>query len=315
MTALARYLDVHHHALPPEYVKEIGSAAIGALAGRPGAPPWTAASSVEVMDQLGIETAITSISAPGIPLNDPKAVQRLARMCNRFQKQMTVDHPGRFGMFATLPLPDIQASLGETEYAFEALSADGVVLLTNYNDAYLGDAHFAPLFEELNRRRAVVFVHPTVCRCSFGVQPGIPTAILEFPHDTTRTILSMMFHGTFRKYPDIRFIFSHAGGTIPFLVNRIGILPMPDSDPEGPFHFLERQYFDLALSANPPVIGALLGMVDVSHVLLGTDYPFAPPAIVRGAVEGIAAAPLDAGSIRMIQSENAIQLFPRFARK
>ena len=309
----ARPIDVHHHILPPEYVKEVGGSAIGAPAGRPGAPPWSAAASVEVMDQLGIETAITSVSAPGIPLNDPKAVERLARTCNVFAKQMTVDHPRRFGMFAVLPLPDIEASLAEVRYAFEELSADGIVLHTNYRDVYLGDAHFSPLMEELNRRKAVVFVHPTVCQCCLGVQLGVPTAILEFPHDTTRTIVSMLFHGTFKKHPEIRFIFSHAGGTVPFLINRIGILPMPQLDPDGPMPFLKRQHYDLALSANPHAMGALLGMVDVSHVLLGTDFPFAPPASVRAAVEGVAASSLSQAGIRGIQRENALLLFPRFA--
>lgn len=306
-------IDVHHHVLPPQYVAEIGGPAIGAPAGRPGAPPWSVASSIEVMDQLGIETAITSVSAPGFPLNDLKSVQRLVRACNEFSKQMTVDHPLRFGMFATLPLPGIESSLAELRYAFEDLSADGIVLYTNYRDVYLGDPHFTPLMEELNRRRAVVFVHPTVCQCCQGVQPYIPWAILEFPHDTTRTVVSLLVNGTFKRYPEIRFIFSHAGGTVPFLINRIGIMPMPVLEPDGPLQHLKRQYFDLALSANPQAMGPLLGMVDVSHVLLGTDYPFAPAASVSAAVEGVAASPLNEQDIRKIQRENALFLFPRFA--
>ena len=310
-----RCVDVHHHVLPPEYVKEIGGSAIGAPAGRLDAPPWTVASSIEVMDQLGIETAITSVSAPGIPLNDAKAVQRLARACNEFSKQMAVDHPRRFGMFAVLPLPDIAASLGEVKHAYEVLSADGIVLHTNYRDLYLGDAHFSPLMEELNRRKAIVFVHPTVCRCSLGVQPDIPTAVIEFPHDTTRTITSMLFNGTFKSHPDVRFIFSHAGGTVPFLINRIGNNPTVAArlGPEGPLPLLKRQYYDLALSANPQAMAALLSMVDVSHVLMGTDYPFARETSVRAAVEGITNSSLDERSIKMIQSENALLLFPRFA--
>ena len=286
---------------------------IGAPAGRPDAPPWSVASSIEVMDQLGIETAITSVSAPGIPLNDAKAVQRLARACNEFSKQMAVDHPRRFGMFAVLPLPDIAASLGEVKHAYEVLSADGIVLHTNYRDLYLGDAHFSPLMEELNRRKAIVFVHPTVCQCSLGVQPDIPTSLIEFPHDTTRTITSMLFNGTFKSHPDIRFIFSHAGGTVPFLINRIGLLRTPHLGPEGPLPLLKHQYYDLALSANPQAMAPLLSMVDVSHVLMGTDYPFARQTSVRAAVEGITNSSLDERSVKMIQRENALFLFPRFA--
>jgi predicted TIM-barrel fold metal-dependent hydrolase len=226
---------------------------------------------------------------------------------------MTVDHPRRFGLFATLPLPDIDASLAELRHAFDALSADGIVLYTNYRDVYLGDTRFSPLMEELNRRKAVVFVHPTVCHCCLGVQPEIATAMLEFPHDTTRTIVSMLVNGTFKSYPGIRFIFSHAGGTVPFLVNRISIWPMPRLAPDGLLPFLKRQYFDLALSANPQAMTPLLSLVDDSHVLLGTDYPFAPAASVRAAVEGISTSSLTQNSISRIQRENALLLFLRFS--
>lgn len=306
-----RCIDVHHHVLPPQYLAEIGGPVIGAPAGKPGAPPWSVASAIEMMDQVGIETAITSISAPGFPLNDLKAIQRLVRTCNQFSKQMTVDHPRRFGMFATLPLPDVESSLAEIRYALENLSADGIVLYTNYRDVYLGDDHFTPVMEELNRRKAVVFVHPTVCQCCLGIQPQIPSAFLEFPHDTTRTIVSLLANGTFKRYPEIRFIFAHAGGTVPFLINRIEIIPIFGHEDLLPY--LKRQYYDLAISANPQAMGPLLGMVDVSQVLVGTDFPFAPPAVVRGAVEGVAASSLNEQNIRKIQRENALILFPRFA--
>ncbi len=312
-TRSLRCIDVHHHVLPPEYVKTISGSVIGAPAGRPDAPPWSVESSLEMMDRLGIQTAITSISAPGFPLSDLKAVQRLARSCNEFSRQMTVDHPRRFGMFATLPLPDVEASLAEIRHACETLSADGIVLYTNYRDVYLGDAHFIPVMEELNRRKALVFVHPTVCNCCLGVQPNVATAMLEFPHDTTRTIVSLLINGTLKRFPNIRFIFSHAGGTVPFLVDRIDIWPMPLLGPEGPLPYLKRLYFDLALSANPQAMGPLLNMVDVSHVLVGTDFPFAPPASVAAAVQGVAASSLSAHSIRQIQRENALALVPRLA--
>lgn len=226
---------------------------------------------------------------------------------------MMVDHPRRFGMFAALPLPDMDASLAEVRHAFDELSADGILLHTNYQDVYLGHAQFSPLMEELNRRKAVVFVHPTVCQCSLGLQPEIPRAILEFPHDTTRAIVSLLANGAFKRYPEIRFIFSHAGGTVPFLVNRIAIMRMPQLEPEGLLPYLKRLYFDLALSANPQAMGPLLSLVDISHVLLGTDYPFAPSASVKAAVEGITASSLDEQSARKIQRANALALFPRFA--
>lgn len=304
-----RRIDVHHHILPPEYVNTVGSPIIGAPAGRPDAPPWSIESDLETMDKFGVETAITSISAPGIPLDDAKAVQRLARICNDYAKQMAMDHPKRFGLFATLPLPDVSISLEEIKYAFETLHADGIVLMTNYRDVYLGEAAYAPVFQELNSRKAVVFVHPTQCRCSVGVQPGIPTSLIEFPHDTTRTITSMLANGTFTSYPDIRFIFCHAGGTLPFLVNRIaGRYGLDNILPQ-----LKRQYYDLAGSANPQAMGPLLSLVDVSHVLLGTDHPFAGREKEKAVLTGIANSSLDARSIRMIERDNALTLFPRIA--
>lgn len=313
MSNSPRCIDVHHHILPPDYVKQVGGSVIGAPAGRSDAPPWSVESALEMMNRLGIETAITSISAPGFPLTDLKAIQRLARSCNEFSRQMTADHPRRFGMFATLPLPDVEASLAEIRHAYEALSTDGIVLYTNYRDVYLGDAHFTPVMEELNRRKALVFVHPTVCNCCLGVQPGVPTAILEFPHDTTRTIVSLLVNGTLKRFPDIRFIFSHAGGTVPFLVNRIAIMPMPVLEPEGLLPYLKRLYFDLAISANPPAMGPLLEMVDVSHVLVGTDFPFAPAEMVTSAVHGVATSSLSAADKTKVYHENAIALLPRLA--
>jgi 6-methylsalicylate decarboxylase len=304
-----RRVDVHHHILPPDYVKAVGDAAIGAPNNRPTGPSWSIADSIETMDKFGIQTAFTSISSPGIPLDDAKAVQRTARGCNDFAKQMTIDHPGRFGVFAFLPLPDVAASLEEVAYVYDALHVDGIALHTNYRALYLGDPHFAPLMDELNRRKAVVFVHPTVCSCTAGAIPGVTTASIEYPHDTTRTITSLLFNGTFKKNPDIRFIFSHAGGTMPFLVNRIASLP--GTAPEGPTALLKRQYFELAQSANPQAMIPLLNMVDASHVLFGTDFPYV--RAVNGVIDGIANASLKPKDVSLIERDNAIALFPRLA--
>src|ERR1017187_9339111 len=145
----------------------------------------------------------------------------LARSCNEFAAQMAVDHPQRFGFFAALPLPDVKASLSELGHAVETLKCDGVGLMTNYGDRYLGDAGFRPVFEEINRRGLIVHVHPYTCSCDLDVLPGIPSAMIEFPHSTTRTIVSLLASDAFNRWPNIRFIFSHAGGTIPFLVNRV----------------------------------------------------------------------------------------------
>jgi 6-methylsalicylate decarboxylase len=306
-----RRIDVHHHILPPAYVSAIGNAAIGAASGSPGAPKWSVQSSLEMMDHLGIQTAITSLSSPGIRLNDPSTIQRVARLCNDFAKQMATDHPTRFGLFAFLPLPDMAASLEEIRYAFDQLRADGIALHTNYQDRYLGDAHFTPLFSELNRRKAVVHVHPTLCQCMLGVQPEIPPALIEFPHDTTRTITSLLYNGVFQRNPNIRFIFSHAGGTLPFLVNKIGSNGAFVSrlGPNGWRPIVQSLYYDTALSGNPQSMGALLSLVDPSHVLLGTDYPFVSEARAKSEIDGIQVPSAD--TLRRIHRGNAAALFPR----
>ena len=309
--ASPRRIDVHHHILPPDYVSAVGSAVIGAPAAKATAPSWSVADSLQAMDAFGIETAMTSISSPGIPLDDSTALRRVARLCNDFAKQMTVDHPGRFGTFAVLPLPDVAASLEEVKYAYDVLHADGIGLHTNYHALYLGDPRFAPLMEELNRRKAVVFVHPTVCSCTLGSIPGVADSSIEYPHDTTRTITSLLANGTFKKCPDVRFIFSHAGGTMPFLINRIGSLP--GTAPEGPLPQLRRQYFELAQSANPQAMTPLLGMVDPSHVMFGTDFPFVRENAVKGVIQGIATSILKPQDIPLVERGNALTLFPRFA--
>src|SRR5262245_23158747 len=177
------------------------------------------------MDRNCITSAVISVSAPGVLLDDPGKTSRLARTCNEFAAQMVADHPTRYGMFASLPLPDTRASLLELNYAVDVLHAEGIVLMTNYRDRYLGDPDFAPI---LNRRKTVVYVHPTTCSCNVDVLPDNPACLIEFPPDSTRTITSLLFSGTFFRCPDIRFIFSHAGGTLPFLANRIATIAALD---------------------------------------------------------------------------------------
>ncbi len=171
------------------------------------------------MDRNGIATAVTSISAPGLWFGDSEMTNKLTRQCNDYAAQMRIDHPGRFGMFASLPLPNIDASLREIEYSLDTLRADGIGLMTNCEGKYPGDVAFAPIFDELNRRKAVVYFHPTSAPCS-NCLSEIPAATLDFPFDTTRAVTSLLFGGTFARCPDIRFIFSHAGGTVPFLADR-----------------------------------------------------------------------------------------------
>ena len=306
-------IDVHHHILPPDYVATVGDDRIGPLilAGR--TPEWTPAMSVEAMDRNGIATAITSISAPGLWFGDTGESVRLARICNDYAASIRLDHPGRFGVFACLPLPDVDASLAEIAYALDTLKADGIGLLTSYGDRYPGDAAFQPVFDELNRRRAVVYFHPTNAPCSQCL-PGIPAATLDFPFDTTRAVVSLLYSGAFARCRDIRFIFSHAGGTVPFLAERIarlGARPgFREMVPNGVLPELERLYYDTALSANWLAFRSLLELVTPDKILFGSDYPFAPEATMTATVQGLIELGLDSDMLQGIERDNALALFP-----
>jgi predicted TIM-barrel fold metal-dependent hydrolase len=215
-------VDVHHHILPPSYMRALGER-IGhqGLFGSP--PDWTPQTSIEVMDRNDIGFAIVSVSAPGVWLGDPQESERLARECNDYSARMKADFPDRFGFFATLPLPDIDTTLHEIERVFDTLDANGVVLMTNYGGLYPGDARFGPVFEELDRRRGVLFFHPTGAAYPNPL-PHIPPPSLEFPFETTRAITSLLYSGMLARYRNARFIFAHAGGAVPFLAMRIARL-------------------------------------------------------------------------------------------
>jgi predicted TIM-barrel fold metal-dependent hydrolase len=309
-------IDVHHHILPPDYIARVGDARIGPLILSGKTPQWTPAQSIEVMDRHGIATAMTSISAPGLWFGDRQATRDLARHCNDYAAGVRRDHPGRFGIFACLPLPDVDASLREIEYAFDVLKADGIGLLTSYGEQYPGDPTFAPVFDELDRRKAVVFFHPTAASCCTCL-PGIPAATLEFPFDTTRAITSLLYGGTLARCRDIKLIFSHAGGAVPFLAERIARLAVrPEFKamvPNGVVPELQRLYYDTALSANALAFRSLLELVTIDKVLFGSDYPFAPEATTAATVRGLAELGLSPADLRAIERDNAIALLPNLA--
>jgi len=311
----AHRIDVHHHILPPNYVRLVGDERSGPLLVAGKTPVWTPQHSIEAMDRNGIEKSITSISAPGLWLGDTESTRRLTRECNDYAAKMRQDHPGRFGLFASLPLPDVEGSLREIAYALDELKADGIGLLTNYDGKYPGDVAFAPVFEELNRRKAVVYFHPTEAPCCAAHGVGVPAATLDFPFDTTKAITSMLFAGTFARCRDVRFIFSHAGGTVPFLAERIARLQVrPEfkaSVPDGVMFELKRLFFDTALSANELAFSALLKLVAPEQVLFGSDYPFAPETTMTATVKGLTELGLPAEVLRAIERTNALKLFAR----
>lgn len=311
-------IDVHHHILPSRYVAEVGTHAIGAQGSSGKVPHWSVEHAIQKMDESGISTAITSITAPGLLVDGEQRKTALARWCNEFSASMVGDYPGRFGMFAALPLPDVDAALHEAAYAYDDLNADGVCLLSNYNGSYLGDSAFFPLYEELDRREAVVFVHPTSPMQPVSIA-GLSASTLEFTFDTTRTVASLIFSGVVQKFPRIRFIFSHMGGAMPYLAERTQLLlrnnpSMNKFVPNGLSNELRKFYFDTALSANMVTFSAMRELGLEGNILLGTDYPFGPSNQIEDAVESLGALPLSAELRRDIELHNANKLFPRLLK-
>ncbi len=307
-------VDVHHHILPPEYFSALAGLGITAGGGRP-LPDWDVQRSLELMDRYSIATAITSISEPGIYFGDRLFARELARRCNEYSAQLMHNYPQRFGAFAILPLPDVDAALLELEYALDTLKLDGIVLLSNVEGRYPGDPAFDELFTELNRRRAVVFLHPTVPAINSELKLDLPPFLIEFVFDTTRAVTNLIYSGTLERCPDIRFILAHAGGTVPYLAYRIamGQIMLPGA-PQGVMTYLKQFYYDTALSANPNALRSLTALVDASHILFGSDYPFAPEVAIAFTAQGIQNYDgFNEQARRAIERESALGLFPRFS--
>ena len=264
------------------------------------------------MDKNGIATSILSIAQPGIWYgNNLDESRKLARELNEYGAKTVKDYPGRFGLFACIAPPDVDGSLKEIEYAMDTLKADGIGLLTSYQDKYLGDPSFAPVYAELNRRKAVVYVHPTTPDCCRGLVPGIPPGSIEYATDSTRTIAHVVFSGTATKFPDIRWIWSHSGGTLPFLSGRFVRLAAerkPAHLPNGPLPEFKKFYYELAQGNTPGQIAALLKMVEISQVLYGTDFPFRDGAEVNAGIKDYG---FSAADIAAIERGNALTLLPR----
>lgn len=301
-------IDVHHH-----FTTQFHTDAMMAPGRRVGGgpPKWSVQLSLEDMDKSGIATSILSIAQPGTWFGDVQESRSLSRRLNEYAATLVKDHPGRFGVFAAIAPPDVEGSLKEIEYAFDTLKADGIGLLTSYGPQYLGDPAFAPIYEELNRRKAIIYVHPNTPDCCKQVVPGLPPGSIEFATDSTRTIADIVFRGVTTKYPDIRWIFSHSGGTLPFLTQRFVQQQKVQKHahlPNGPMPEFQKLYYELAQGNTPGQLAALFKMVSISQVLYGTDFPFRDGAEVN---EGIAAYGFSAADLRAIDRENALKLIPR----
>jgi predicted TIM-barrel fold metal-dependent hydrolase len=267
--------------------------------------------SLDDMDKNGIATAMLSVVQPGTWFGNVEETRKLTRQLNDCAATLVRDHLGRFGLFACIAPPDVEGSLKEIEYAFGTLKADGIGLLSSYGTLYLGDPSFAAVYAELNRRKAIVYVHPISPDCCKNLVPGIPVGSIEYATDTTRTIAHLVFSGTATRFPDIRWIFSHSGGTLPFLTGRFVRLAderKPAFLPNGPLPEFRKFHYELAQGNTPGQIAALLKMVPLEQVLYGTDYPFRPGAEVNA---GIAAYGFSAAEIESIERGAALKLLPQ----
>jgi 6-methylsalicylate decarboxylase len=299
-------IDVHHHMLPPFYmdlrraVPDVGKM-----------PTWSPSKSLDDMEKNGVATAMLSLAVSGVTFDAGEAGRNLARKSNDFGAQLVKDHSASFGLLAALPLPDPQGSLIEMEYALDTLHADGIALLSSYGDKWLGDAAYVPVFEELNRRKAVVFVHPSAPNCCANLQARVPASTMEFFFDTARTIDSLLMNGTFSRFPNLKFIFSHGGGAMPLLANRIARLfpkELAALAPNGVLYELKRQYYDTASATNPSSLSALMNLIPSSQIVFGSDFPFLSAG---DTASDLMHSGLPDNTVEAISRNNAVRLFER----
>lgn len=313
-------VDVHHH---PNFNGRNPEARARFLKSAPDFArvlDRTQEQAIEAMDEGGCATAV--LSNPGMGASDedrrdPQRLQRAARTVNEYTAKLVADYPGRFGMFASVPMPHVDAALRELEYALATLQADGIVLPTNFGDTWPGDPAYAPFFDELNRRGTVVFFHPTAPDCCLQTLPEVPVHFLEYPTDTARCAVSLLYGGTLKRCPDIPLILSHGGGSLPALANRIAGLAnarplLKERVPNGdPVAALSSFYFDMVGITNRPAFAGLTAFTQLSHLLFGTDYPFGTSAATAAGIASLLESPADR---RAIDCENAFALLPRIRR-
>ncbi|NML47182.1 amidohydrolase [Ramlibacter sp. G-1-2-2] len=305
---MTRRIDTHQHIVPPFYAQWLERK--GLTAGGLPIPRWSAEAALEMMEALHIAAGVLSVSTPGVHLGDDAEARSMARAVNEFSAQVAAEHPGRFGFFATLTLPDVEGAIAEAAYALDNLKADGVVLLTNVRGTYLGDASMEPLMEELNRRQAVVFVHPS--ELPAPPVPGIPPFAADFLLDTTRAAINMAKAGWLARYPDLKIILSHAGGFVPYAAERFARLCAPSGRYEDGVLQLQRFWFDTALSSSPYALAALLAFADPGRITFGSDWPYAPQERSAHFARLFEQYGFDAKQREAIERGNALRLFPRF---
>lgn len=314
--ATLKLIDTHHHFYPPAYQKAWADWEDQRKIPHLGVQlAWTKENDLEAMDKNNIATSVLSLaSTPGTWFDaGADKAHDMARLCCDFAAELMRDKPGRYGLFAPLSMLDVDATLKEIEYAFDTLKADGINLQTNYGDKWLGDPFYQPVLAELNRRKAAIFVHPLVATCCGRLSVGAFPAVIEVPHDTTRTVVSLLLHGRFVQYRDIKWLFSHGGGTIPFLAGRIEAFYDQKARgangfaPDGIEAEFRRLYYDTANATHPAAMAALTKLVPTSQITYGTDYPY----FALDQIENLRKLGLPPADLAAIASGNAARLLPR----
>jgi aminocarboxymuconate-semialdehyde decarboxylase len=313
--AAALTIDTHQHILPDFFweATENDHAPIGGLAPL----RWSKETAISFMDDAGIDLAVVSLSTPGVHTGDSAKARALARRCNEFSAELVRARPDRFRGFACLPLPDVDASLEELSYSLDILGLDGVVLFTNSNGVYLGDPVLEPVFEELERRKTVVYVHPNPSPDAVAHTLGLPDNLLDFPTDTNRAVAQMHYTNRFARTPNVKYIFSHAGGSIPYLAARFAIIDemgfIAGGEQRGSAaDMFRRVYWDTALAASGPVLRMLRDVAGTDQVLYGTDFPYLRRDLAVRSKRWISeSTELNDSEKSAILGGNAGRLFPR----
>lgn len=313
---MAFTIDVHHHILPDFFFQATNEAhnPVGGVA----PAPWSKEAALAFMDDAEIDVSVVSISTPGVHVGDDAAAGDLARRINELAAQLIQERPDRFGAFAALPLPDGDGALRALEYGLDVLKLDGVVLFSNARGIYLGDPRLSPLFDELERRAATVFVHPNAAPDPSSRLLGLPDTLIDFTADTTRVVAQLQYLNVFARTPNVKYIFPHGGGTIPYLATRFSIIDemkvIPGAEERGTAaDMLRRLHWDTASAWRPPVLRMLRSEAGIGQVLFGSDYPYVRRDLAvacRHEVE--TSAELDGDESRAVLADNALKLFPRF---
>jgi len=312
--AARRIIDTHYHYASPAYSEVLRPMGTG----QTGLIEWNETKALADMDKYGVATSMMSISEPGVHFGDDAKARALARDCNDFGAKLIAKYPGRFGLFAILPLPDVDGALKEIAYAYDTLEADGICFMSSYpgfgkyqGNKYLGDPLFTPVMEELNRRKAICYTHPFRAEPLYSILPDRRAMGLVLATDTTVTIASILDNNTATRFPDITFIWSHGGGTMPYITSRFGATKGPDGKPNARLATIQKFYYDTAQAFNEYTLATFTKLVPNSHILFGTDYPFARAETVA---KGLAEYRFAPANLRAIERDNALELLPRLKK-